>query len=442
MPDEILSALNLEAADVSGLRGPVRTSLVSYLLRWEYHDAAEKCLQQLLQSHSHLVSVYDSMARLYLAMGQTERALEIMERRHEKRISNMSRALQARIHLAAGDLPSAQAILDLLRSEQPDSRLAWSLQADLSLAAGDLDATEAAWQQYEILWPGAAAAAVGLAHVWQVRGDIEKALLWARTALARTARDERQPTTTLLSLLEQLHRAAGQDAQAEAIRAGLHQRRQDELDLLREKLRSVPPAEAALPLEAEAGTPADESSRAPLPVPAEQLDAPSRPVSVTGAVDLSPAEHDRLDDALHEHFGHDSFRPAQADVIAALLRGESVLTVMPTGAGKSLCYQMAALLLPGTTLVISPLIALMKDQIDGLPPAVAARTTTLNSTLGSAELAARLTRAAAGKYKLLYAAPERLRQRPFLHALGRARVSTAGRRRRPLREPVGPRFSP
>jgi ATP-dependent DNA helicase RecQ len=126
---------------------------------------------------------------------------------------------------------------------------------------------------------------------------------------------------------------------------------------------------------------------------------------------------------LHRHFGHETFRPGQADVIAAVLRGESVLAVMPTGAGKSLCYQLAALLLPGTVLVISPLIALMKDQLDGLPAGVAARATALNYTVDGSELDARLARAASGGYKLLYAAPERLRQRPFLHALKCANVS-------------------
>jgi ATP-dependent DNA helicase RecQ len=96
---------------------------------------------------------------------------------------------------------------------------------------------------------------------------------------------------------------------------------------------------------------------------------------------------------------------------------------MPTGAGKSLCYQLAALLVPGTTLVISPLIALMKDQLDGLPTEVAGLSTTINSTLEGPEMESRLSRAASGGYKLLYAAPERLRQRPFLHALKRAGIS-------------------
>ncbi|MEO7271573.1 MAG: DEAD/DEAH box helicase, partial [Vicinamibacterales bacterium] len=69
-----------------------------------------------------------------------------------------------------------------------------------------------------------------------------------------------------------------------------------------------------------------------------------------------------LRDPLRRHFGHESFRPGQEQVIAAVLRGEDVLAVMPTGSGKSLGYQLPAVILPGTTLVVSPLIALMKDQ--------------------------------------------------------------------------------
>jgi ATP-dependent DNA helicase RecQ len=423
MPDENLTTLNLTETDVPSLPAPARNALVAYLLRWKHYDAAQQCLRELLRSHGRLVSVYDNLARLYLALDESDRALEIMRRRHAIRSSNTSQALEARVHLAAGDLISAQAILDRLRSEQPDLLLTWSLQADLSLAAGDLDAAEGAWHQYEALRPGATMAALGTARVWQARGGLDKALLWARTALARTARDEREPPTTLLSLLVELYKATGQDAQAESTRARLRQRQQDELDALRGKLRLVQPVDEALPLDPQVDTHTGEPYRKTIPCLEERPDSPPPPASMPGGVELSPDERARLDDALHRHFEHESFRPGQAEVVATLLRGESALAVMPTGAGKSLCYQLAALLLPGTTLVISPLIALMKDQIDGLPPDMAAQTTTLNSTLDSAELAGRLTRAAAGKYRLLFAAPERLRQRPFLHALGRARVS-------------------
>ena len=412
MPDDILADLNLTPADVPALPARARTSLIAYLLRWQQYDAAHRCLQQLLVTHSYLVSVYDNLARVYLALDQPDRAVEMMHRRHALRTSNTSRALEARARLAAGDLAAAQAIARELLTEQPDMLLTWNLQADLCLATGDLDGAEAALKQREALQPEAAATAQRLAHLWQARSDadapkdaaLRQALLWARTALSRTEREERQPSVELLRLLETLYRATGQPAQAEATAARLCQRQQQELEELRRKLGlTLPTTQPTVRLATQ-----------PTAQPAGVL---------LGAVDLTPGERTHLDEALRQHFPHDAFRPGQADVIAAVLRGESVLAIMPTGAGKSLCYQLAALLLPGTTLVISPLIALMKDQLDGLPAGVASQATTLNSTLGGRELDARLARAAAGGYKLLYAAPERLRQRPFLHALKKASVS-------------------
>jgi ATP-dependent DNA helicase RecQ len=116
-------------------------------------------------------------------------------------------------------------------------------------------------------------------------------------------------------------------------------------------------------------------------------------------------EHAR--DALQRHFGYPDFRRGQIDVVAAVLSGNDTLGVLPTGGGKSLCYQVPALVLPGLTVVISPLISLMKDQVDrlqqrGVPAAF------LNSTLDPDEIACRLRRATAGELKLLYVAPERL----------------------------------
>jgi ATP-dependent DNA helicase RecQ len=127
--------------------------------------------------------------------------------------------------------------------------------------------------------------------------------------------------------------------------------------------------------------------------------------------------------ALASLFGHEEFRPYQEEIIGRVVEGRSVLGVLPTGAGKSLCYQLPALLLPRPTLVISPLIALMKDQLDGLPPAVYPQATLINSSLEPGELKRRLEAIGAGAYRLIYAAPERLRQRAFLHLLRRAGLS-------------------
>lgn len=122
-------------------------------------------------------------------------------------------------------------------------------------------------------------------------------------------------------------------------------------------------------------------------------------------------------------FGYDDFRPGQQPVVAAVLTGQDVLAVMPTGAGKSLCYQLPSFLLPGCTVVISPLVALMKDQLDSLPAALRAQAAVFNSTVERGTLDAQTEDLVAGRLKLVYVAPERLRQRPFLHALQRATIS-------------------
>ncbi len=121
-------------------------------------------------------------------------------------------------------------------------------------------------------------------------------------------------------------------------------------------------------------------------------------------------------------FGLSQFRPGQREVIEALLRDRAALAVFPTGGGKSLCYQLPALLLPGVTLVVSPLIALMKDQIDFLTRRgiAAAR---LDSSLSADEVREVGAQARGGALKLLYVAPERFTNERFLEMIGRLRVS-------------------
>jgi ATP-dependent DNA helicase RecQ len=126
--------------------------------------------------------------------------------------------------------------------------------------------------------------------------------------------------------------------------------------------------------------------------------------------------------ALRSHFGHDGFRAGQENVIGALLAGESALALFPTGAGKSLCYQLPAVLQEGTALVVSPLIALMKDQVDALRARgiAAAR---LDSSLTAEETQRVYADLRAGTLKLLYVAPERLSGEAFLERLRRVKIS-------------------
>lgn len=139
----------------------------------------------------------------------------------------------------------------------------------------------------------------------------------------------------------------------------------------------------------------------------------------------APAAIATLDAAravLRERFGHADFRPGQAEVIERVLAGVPTLAVMPTGAGKSLCFQLPALLGTGVAIVVSPLISLMKDQVDGLAGRGIAATF-VNSSLGDAEREGRLREMVAGRYLLVYVAPERFRSGRFLDALSRVRVS-------------------
>ncbi|MEN8374491.1 MAG: RecQ family ATP-dependent DNA helicase [Gemmatimonadota bacterium] len=125
---------------------------------------------------------------------------------------------------------------------------------------------------------------------------------------------------------------------------------------------------------------------------------------------------------LSERYGHDDFRGVQGDVVRAALAGRDVLALMPTGAGKSVCFQIPALLAPGTTLVVSPLISLMTDQVDRLR-ALGVEAAALHGALEHGQRERTLAALAAGALKLLYVAPERFGSRPFARALAAARVA-------------------
>jgi len=121
--------------------------------------------------------------------------------------------------------------------------------------------------------------------------------------------------------------------------------------------------------------------------------------------------------ALREHFGFTAFRPGQAEAVEAALAGRDLLVVMPTGAGKSLCYQLPALLRPDLALVVSPLVSLMQDQVEALERAVPGRASLVNAQQDPAANRAAIARAAAGELKLLYVAPERFSSPGFLEAI-------------------------
>ncbi len=127
-------------------------------------------------------------------------------------------------------------------------------------------------------------------------------------------------------------------------------------------------------------------------------------------------------DILKKYFGYTDFREGQEALIDSILSGKDVLGIMPTGAGKSICYQVPALILPGITLVVSPLISLMKDQVHALNQA-GIHAAYINSSLSESQISKALQLAAAGQYKIIYVAPERLETYEFLAFVERVEIS-------------------
>lgn len=134
------------------------------------------------------------------------------------------------------------------------------------------------------------------------------------------------------------------------------------------------------------------------------------------------AKKQQLQDLLKIHFSYESFRPGQEEALDAILNNQDTVVILPTGGGKSLIYQLPALVLDGVTLVISPLIALMKDQVDSLEK-VGIPATFINSSISPAEMSARWERVVSGYYKIVYLAPERFYNQAFLADLKKVQVS-------------------
>lgn len=131
---------------------------------------------------------------------------------------------------------------------------------------------------------------------------------------------------------------------------------------------------------------------------------------------------DRALDILKQYYGYSSFREGQENIIREILNGNDVLTIMPTGGGKSICYQVPAMLLDGITIVISPLISLMKDQVDNINN-LGIKSAYINSSLNNIEINNILDEAAKNEIKILYVAPERLESHVFLELIASINVS-------------------
>jgi ATP-dependent DNA helicase RecQ len=413
MTYDTLAQLGLHPDQTTSLTGNRRSRFINFLLRWEEYEAASACLEGMLAGNPERVGLYDAHARALLGLGQPDAAVEVMQARHRIRVSLSSQVLEARVHLACGDRRAARAITERLVAQQPESVTAWRMLGDIHLACGDLDGALNAYRRLAELNPDSRSYLLGMVGLYEKQGDLVSASAYAVRLEGSADADRPLPATTLRRLRDYYH-ASGESNRAEDLQAALSHLYAQELAELKSALGSDLPLAARAPA-------ADRV--APQPEPEAAGPAPTM-LSAATSVTVSEQERREIEAVVQAHFGHESLLPGQAEIIAKALRGQDVLAILPTGGGKSLCYQIPALVDPqGMTLVISPLIALMKDQVDSLPPSIRPAATHINSTLDGMELDRRMRRLADGRYKLVYAAPERLRQTPFLHALRRAGVT-------------------
>ncbi len=418
MKENLLTQLGLSSHDVRGLSGQERTRLLSFLQRWRATDELHACLDILQEERPDLISLLDLRARAYAAEGRFEEALQVMEERLRRQTSVPALSLLADIHLAQDDCAAAAAVAATLIAQDEESYAGWRIRAEAALKCGDLAAATAANHTLGRLRPNGTRYLLNMVALYQAREDWVTASGYA-VRLLNTVEAPWELPPPYLEILLDYFRASGEETRTIELSEALDARYQQEL----EELKAL--------LAREAGSHPSDDGLAPAPPRGEERPPFTQPATPgtdepakQATVAVSDAERARIHTAVRDTFGFDQLLPGQLEALACVFRGDNALTILPTGGGKSLCYQVPALVAEADlTVVISPLIALMKDQVDSLPAHLRPLATTINSNLDGDELQRRLESAARGEFRLLYAAPERLRQPAFLHTLRKADVT-------------------
>ncbi|MEM8862501.1 MAG: DEAD/DEAH box helicase, partial [Chloroflexota bacterium] len=408
MKETLLSQLELTPTDCAALPGKVRNRILDFLIRWEGWEEALETLDII--NRPDLVSMADRKAKALSGMGRTPSAVKVMAERLGAKFSATALSALGRIHLDGGDHEQAQKTAERLLEQNEAVIQAWSLLADVYLAQNNPDEAERATRKQLGLSPRSRPATLRLAKIYLAKGDKVQAQAFGVNAF--TVNEGDYPLQTfMLRELREFFEELGDTNRVMLLNEMIPARFNTELGGLLDAI-------------AESGrsTGRKRSNRTPTLTPQLPKKQKPAPLPDLNLISVSAAEKTQIESAVQEHFGFDSLRPAQLQIIACALRGEDVLAILPTGAGKSLTYQLPALLTEGVTLIISPLIALMKDQVDGLPPDIREKALAINSTLDGAALKAAIRDVALGKYKMVFVAPERLRQWRFVQAIKRAGI--------------------
>lgn len=385
--------VQLDAQLLPGLPPEVRDQLLDFAQNWATPAEQIQLATLLREAHGPLLFLLDYTAAAYLRQGEPQKALELIERRQRRSTTVASQVQEALALLELGSESHAQDVVNDISQAYPLHLVAVCGAAEVYTKLGHFETARLLLENYLNLRSGDQLATLTMARLAHISGDIALADQYLQRLGNGIPTDL---ATVHLQQLQHLLTAAGHQESAKGVQLELARRRQADLAALQAALAPYTQQTGGAGID-----------------PVQLYNQLSGPKSLP----LSRQEQRNIQLEAVRHFGFMKLRTGQLEVIASVLRGESILTVMPTGAGKSLCYQLPALVLPKPTLVISPLIALMKDQVESLPHAARAKATFINSTLTESELSQRMEGIAQGQYKLIYAAPERLRQRAFLRAL-------------------------
>ena len=405
--------------EATGLPAKLQMRFAAWLRVCGQFDRAARMLDVVERQFGESASLLDERAALALASGDAPQTRTRWERRLAAYPSPSARAAFARALLELGELDEAWQVAEELQAEHGELATVRSLVAEVALQQGDLVTAHDHWQAQLSEEDSRIAPLLAITRISLLSGDLDE----ARCVLARALANPSALTAAQLASAAGLAELLGQPARAQSLRlqyarleAGRATALAAEIDTALGRTMTSQP-NGHLETYDSPPPPRGEEPRDP------EVEPKSGLLDLTVSPDEESLADSRVLETLREIFGHQGFLPGQAAVINRALAGRDTLAILPTGAGKSLTFQLSSLLLPGTTLVLSPLIALMKDQVEGLPPALAQRTVVINSTLSPSEQQRALADIAAGSYKLVYAAPERLRQHGFLRALRQAGVS-------------------
>ena len=360
---------------------------------------AESLVARMAARSDETSTLLNEQSRLALAKGDAAAALRYANRRALIAPSTSAMIEVGRAELAAGNLDAAWSMGEHVFGHHPEMMTAQIFAAEASLAAGDFDTADERYRDLLEFNERLPAAVLGRIQVAMARGDTSKALAMLETLAGEPMAMNVAQMSAAAGYFESLGRA--ETAVTLRNRADAH------LRTIAEQLHKDIAARLA-------------------DLPALLIDE-EPPEALTAVLDeqQEPELDQRVLSTLRNVFGFPAPRAGQAKVIANVLKGQDSLAIMPTGSGKSLTFQLPAMLLPGVTLVISPLIALMKDQVESLPKQLRDRTRLINSTLSQEEMRSALDELRAGELRLVYVAPERLRDRSFLQAMKSANISLA-----------------